>query len=284
MLAVLLPFHRRMNAPTLPPDTRIGTVHLRVSDLEGMARWYEEVLGFQVLAEDGVTAALGTRAGHPLLVLHGQRGARTRPAGSAGLFHVAFLLPDRRELGGLLRRVQAAEWPFDGYADHNVSEAAYLRDPEGNGLELYADRARDVWRMVDGQIFITTEPLDVPGLLLAAPRPSTALPAETVVGHVHLKVSSLAAAERFYHERLGFGIVTRHIPGALFMAAGDYHHHLGCNVWGEVATTVRPEGSRGLISYDVIVPDVEVRRALLDGADEGLLVDPDQNGVRVVRG
>ncbi|MEQ8331359.1 MAG: VOC family protein [Longimicrobiales bacterium] len=272
-----------MNPVSLPPETAIGTVHLRVADLEGMARWYEEVLGFEILADDGATAALGARRGRPLLVLHGRPGAPPPPRSAVGLFHVAFLLPDRRALGGMMRRVMAADWPFDGYADHNVSEAAYLRDPEDNGLELYADRSPDVWRMVDGQVFITTEPLDVPGVLLAAPRAAGALPEETVVGHIHLRVASLAASEAFYHGRLGFGVVSRRIPGALFMAAGDYHHHVGCNVWGEPARPAGPDGRRGLMSYEVIVPSESARRALLDGSDEGLLVDPDQNGVRIVR-
>ncbi len=270
-------------ASPLPPTTCIGTVHLRVADLEVMTRWYEDVLGFQVLAEDGVSAALAAGPGRPLLVLHGRRGAPASPAGAVGLFHIAFLLPGRQALAGMIRRVQAAGWPLDGFADHNVSEAAYLRDPEGNGLELYADRSRDVWRMVDGGVFITTEALDLPGLLLSTPSPISALPSRTVVGHVHLRVSNLETAEDFYVRRLGFGVVSRSIPGALFMAAGDYHHHVGCNVWGEVGAVRRPEGSRGLISFEVLVPDADVRRALLDGADEGLLVDPDLNGVRIVR-
>ena len=273
-----------MDLSLLPPDTRIGAVRLRVSDLEAMVAWYEDALGFQVLAEDGATAALGGDSGRPLLVLHQEPDTLPRPRGSPGLFHVAFLVPDRMALGALMRRVQAANWPFDGYADHNVSEAAYLSDPEGNGLELYADRSPDVWRTVDGGILITTEPLDVAGVLLAASAPAPALPDGTTVGHVHLSVSNLAEAEAFYRGRLGFGMVTRRYPGALFMAAGDYHHHVGCNVWGLDPSAPRPARARGIISFEVVVPDETTRRKLLDGADEGLVTDPDGVGVRVVRG
>ena len=272
-----------MRVPPLPPDTRLGAVHLRVRDLESEVSFYEDVLGFAVLGEDGVTAALGPRGGRPLLVLHASPNAPAPPTGSTGLFHVAFRFESRRELGGMIVRVRNHDWPFEGFGDHNVSEAAYLSDPEGNGVELYADRSRDVWHSVEGQVFMTTEPLDVPGLLLAADGPSQALPPGTTVGHVHLRVSSLESAEEFYVDRLGFEVTTRGYPGALFMAAGGYHHHVGCNVWGESAIRHPPEGSLGLRSFDVIVPDEKARRLLLGGADEGMLFDRDDIGVRIAR-
>ena len=259
-------------------------MHLRVRDLEAEASFYEEILGFAILGEDGVTAALGPQDERPLLVLHGAPHAPDRPKGSTGLFHVAFRVPTRRDLGGMIVRVRNQEWPFEGFGDHNVSEAAYLTDPEGNGIEIYADRSRDVWHSVEGQVFMTTEPLDLPGLLIAAEGPSQRLPPGTTVGHVHLRVSSLEAAEEFYVGRMGFEVTTRSYPGALFMAAGGYHHHVGCNVWGESAVRRPPEGSLGIRSFDVIVPDEESRRRILGGADEGMLFDGDDIGVRVARG
>lgn len=267
----------------LHPETRVGTVHLRVAELDRQIAFYEEVLGFTTLAEDGATAALGSGDGRPLLVLHAAPGAPARPPGTTGLYHVAFLLPSRHDLGALIQRVGDAGWDFDGFADHNVSEAAYLKDPEGNGLELYADRARDVWHSVEGEIFITTEPLDLDGLLIAAPGPAHGLPPQTSVGHVHLRVSTLEVGEAFYADRLGFDVVTRAYPGALFLAAGGYHHHLGLNVWGGGHAAPPPEGSLGLVSFDVIVPGETDRKRILHDGDEGTLFDADHVAVRIAR-
>lgn len=273
-----------MSGLSLPPETHIGAVHLRVRDLDEVVPFYEDVLGFSVLGDDGVNAALGVADERPLLVLHAEPHAPERLPESTGLFHVAFLLPDRRDLGGMILRVRNQSVAFEGFGDHNVSEAAYLSDPAGNGIELYADRSPSVWHSVDGHVFMTTEPLDVPGLMVAAEAPAPRLPPGTVVGHVHLRVSSLAAAEEFYSGRIGFHVTTRGYPGALFMAAGRYHHHVGCNVWGRPAPSRAPQGALGLRSFDVVIPDDEARRHILSGQDEGMLFDPDDVGVRVTRG
>jgi len=273
-----------MSQRCLPPDTRLGAVHLRVRDLDREVTFYEDVLGFQVLAEDGATAALGTTEGRPLVVLHGEPRAPRRPQGTTGLFHFALRLPSRADLGALVRRVQNQGHAFDGFGDHNVSEAAYLADPEGNGIELYADRSRDVWHGVDGEIFMTTEPLDVPGLLVAAAGPAPLLPEGTTLGHIHLRVSSLADSEAFYVDRLGFEVVTRSYPGALFTAAGGYHHHVGMNVWGGAGAPRPPDGSLGLVCFEVVVPSEKARTALMGDPGEGYLLDPDAIGVRVTRG
>lgn len=273
-----------MEKPTLPPDVRLGTVHLRVGDLDRMVRFYLDVLGMTLLAEDGAVAALGTLDARPLLILHEAPGGVLPPRGSPGLFHVAFRVPSRADLGAMVRRVQGAGVSFDGFGDHNVSEAAYLRDPEGNGLELYADRSRDVWHSVDGSVFMTTEPLDLPGLLIAAREAAPNLPRGTVVGHVHLRVSSLADAEMFYADHLGFDVVTRSYPGALFLSAGGYHHHIGANTWDSAGGDRVPHGSLGLASFELIVPSEEVRRKLLGGHDEGLLFDPNEIAVRITAG
>jgi catechol 2,3-dioxygenase len=254
-----------------------------VLDLQREVEFYEEVLGLQLLADDGATGAMGTAAGRPLVVLHGEPGAPRRRPGTTGLFHFALRLPSRSDLGALVRRVQNSGRAFEGFGDHNVSEAAYLSDAEGNGIELYADRSEEVWRGVDGEIFMTTEPLDVPGLLMAAQEASTRMPDATVVGHVHLRVSSLEAAEAFYVERLGFDVVTRSYPGALFASAGGYHHHVGLNVWGGEGAPRPPEGSQGLMYFEVAVPSERVRNALLGDAAEGYLMDPDNVGVRITR-
>jgi catechol 2,3-dioxygenase len=259
-------------------------MHLRVRDLQMQLAFYEDVLGFQLLAEDAATAALGTTEGRPLVVLHGEPAAPRRPPGTTGLFHLALRLPTRADLGALVQRVQNQGRFFEGFGDHNVSEAAYLSDPEGNGIEIYADRSREVWRGVDGEIFMTTEPLDVPGLLVAASAPAPRLAAGTTVGHIHLRVSSLAAAEAFYVHRLGLEVVTRSYPGALFAAAGDYHHHVGLNVWGGSGAPHPPHGSLGLVHFELVVPSEDARRALVGEPGEGYLMDPDNVGVRITRG
>jgi len=259
-------------------------VNLRVRDLQGEVAFYEEVLGFRLLAEDGATGALGTAEGVPLVVLHGEPGAPRRPAGTTGLFHFALLMPTRADLAALVKRVQHAGHSFDGFADHNVSEAAYLTDPEGNGIELYADRPREMWRGVDGALFLTTEPLDLPGLLVAATTPAPRLPDGTTVGHMHLRVSSLHAAEEFYVDLMGFDVMTRAFPGALFTAAEGYHHHVGLNVWGGAGAPRPPDGSLGLISFEVVIPCDRTRESLLVIPGEGYLRDPDDIGVRLVRG
>ncbi|MDP2956691.1 MAG: VOC family protein [Longimicrobiales bacterium] len=272
------------NAIRLPPDTHLGAVHLRVADLPSQVAFYEDVLGLQLLAEDAATGAMGTAEGRPLVVLYGDPLAPRRPVGTTGLFHFALRMPARADLGALVKRVQNAGYAFGGFSDHNVSEAAYLTDPEGNGIELYADRPRDVWHGVEGQVFMTTEPLDVPGLLMAAPGPAPRLPKGTTVGHIHLRVSWLEDSEAFYVGKLGLDVVTRSYPGALFASAGGYHHHVGMNVWDGEGAPRSPEGSLGLVSFELVVPSDEIRATLLGGRPEGSLLDPDGIGVRLTRG
>lgn len=270
-----------MDRSTLPPDTGLGTVHLRVGDLAAQAAFYEDVLGFSLLGEDGATAAMGAPDGRPLLILHAEPGARPRVLGSTGLYHMAFRLPTRAHLGAMILRIRNSRTTITGFSDHNVSEAVYLSDPEGNDIEFYVDRARDVWYSVDGGVFMTTEPLDVPGLLVAAPGPAPRLPSGTVVGHIHLTVSSLDAAEDFYVGHLGFDVVTRSYPGALFVSAGGYHHHVALNTWGGDGAPRSADGRLGLMSFDIVVPCAETRQRILGGADEGTLPDQDRVGVRI---
>lgn len=265
----------------LPPGSRIGRVRLRVSDLGASVEFYSDTLGFTVFADDGGTAVLGVGSDHPLLILQSAPGAPRPSQGTTGLEHVAYLLPSRIALGGLVRRMHEAGVPIRGFADHSVSEAVYLSDPDGNGIEFYADRAPEVWRSVDGSIYMTTEPLDVEGLIDAAEQPAEELPAGTSVGHVHLRVSTLEAAEAFYVDRLGMEVTTRRYPGALFFAADGYHHHIGVNVWGGVGLPPAPTGALGLSSFEIVVPDGEVRRSLLGMADAGVLHDSDDIGVRI---
>ncbi len=270
-----------MERPTLPGDTHIGGVHLRVKDLDGLVAFYQEVLGFAVLGEDDVTAALGPDEANPLLTLEASSGASIPPDRCTGLFHTAFLLPSRAALGGMLIRVREMGYAFQGFADHAVSEALYLADPEGNGIELYADRPRDEWRWDAGEVHMTTDPLDLVTLLEEGHAAAPELPRGTRVGHVHLKVSTLESAEQFYVRHLGFEVTTRRYPGALFVAAGGYHHHIGLNVWSGVGVPRPPAGSTGLVGLTLVVPDPEVCRRILDGPERGEVADPDGIVLRI---
>jgi catechol 2,3-dioxygenase len=207
-----------------------GALTLRVRDLPRVQRFYQDVLGFEVWSSLDGSATLATPGSASALVeLVAAPDAPPRPRATAGLFHVAFLYPDRASLASALVRVVERGVPI-GSADHGVSEAIYLADPEGNGIELYADRPRDQWPplMPDGQVAMFTEPLDVEALRSVAPTAPAAAPR---IGHVHLSVADLGHAERFYGEWLGLSVTQRSYPGALFLARDGYHHHIGSNVW-----------------------------------------------------
>ncbi|HEX2409987.1 MAG TPA: VOC family protein [Solirubrobacteraceae bacterium] len=249
----------------------IGRVRLRVADLEGVRSYYERTIGLKALADGGDTVTLG--ADTPLVELIGDPGAPPAPPGSTGLFHLAILAPDRRELARSIQRVVGSGERFTGASDHFVSEALYLRDPEGNGIEIYRDRPREEWGYgPDGQLRMGTVALDLHDVLREMPQDEDrGMPDGTIMGHVHLHVADLGEAEAFYADRLGLDVTVRGYPGALFLSHGGYHHHVGLNTWQGAGGPPPPPGSRGLIDYEVTLP----------GASEGELTDPSGNGVVV---
>lgn len=217
----------------LPVQTRVGPVTLQVSDLDRSLDYYRRVLGLRTLGATSADASLGVPASdEPLVRLKAVPGTHPpRRRGAYGLFHFAILLPDRAALGRFVSHL-AVNGIHAGMADHLVSEAIYLSDPDGLGIEVYADRPRSQWTYVDGQLAMATDPLDVNDLVRAAQsRPWDGAPAGTTMGHMHLHVGDLREAEHFYHQLLGFDITVRGYPGALFFSAGGYHHHLGTNTW-----------------------------------------------------
>lgn len=240
----------------IDPGTEIGWTALTVADLERALQFYTEVLGFAVLARAGDGALLG--AGDvPLLALVGRPDAPPRPPRTTGLYHFAILLPSRADLGRALRQLSATGYPLDGYADHLVSEALYLTDPEGNGIEIYRDRPRSEWRWQDGRVQMASDPIDLAALIAEGDRdgqPWRGLPGGTVIGHMHLQVADIPQAEAFYHGLLGFDIAATW-PGALFISAGGYHHHLGLNTWGSRAAPPPPAAATGLRVFALSVPD-----------------------------
>ncbi len=250
----------------------IGRVRLRVADLARVRDYYERTIGLRALEEDGDTVTLG--ADSPLVELVGDPDAQPAPPGSTGLFHLAVLVPSRPELARSIRRVVESGERFSGASDHFVSEALYLRDPEGNGIEIYRDRPRDEWEYEpDGQVRMGTVALDLQDVVAEMPSDDEdrGMPDGTVMGHVHLHVSDLGEAEAFYVDRLGLEVTVRGYPGALFVSHDGYHHHVGLNTWQGAHGPAPPPGSRGLIDYELFLPDVP----------EGPITDPAGNGVVV---
>jgi catechol 2,3-dioxygenase len=239
----------------LPAAARVGTVRLQVSDLQRSVEYYREIIGLQVLSWGGEVARLGPSASRPLVELHERRGAHPVPQhGRLGLYHFAIVVPDRAALGHFVERL-AGRGERAASADHAVSEAIYLWDPDGLGIEVYADRPREEWRSRGRELYMTTEPLDVRSLMRAAPAsPWNGLPDRTTIGHMHLHVGDLGAAEAFYHRALGFDKVVWSYPGALFLSAGGYHHHLGTNTWAAGAPPAGENEAR-LIEWELILPD-----------------------------
>jgi catechol 2,3-dioxygenase len=257
---------------TLPAALRLGEVRLRVRDAAGTAAFYRDVVGLTLLGEEDKVVRLG--AGDRVLVeLVEAPNAPPRPRGSIGLFHLAILVPDRPALAVALRRLVARGVRL-GASDHIVSEALYIDDPEGNGIEICRDRPRDEWHWQSGTVEMATAQLDLRSVLDDVPdgmQLDAPMPDGTVMGHVHLKVDDLAAARRFYVDRLGFAVTTDRYPGALFVSAGGYHHHLGLNIWESRGRGPAPEGALGLAHYAIVLPDapsVAAARTRLEGAGE----------------
>lgn len=252
----------------LPADAHIGSVSLTVTDLDRSVSFYRDVLGFQELSREGPTAFLSANSDHVLIELLERRDAVPRPGRSTGLFHFAILVPSRAALGRSLRRLSAQQWPLSGVADHLVSEALYLNDPDGLGIEIYRDRPRATWRTANGELAMASDPLDVQSVANepGAETPWQGLEPSTAIGHVHLQVSTLEAGEAFYCGDIGFEPTVRSYRGALFVSAGGYHHHLGMNTWVGVNAPAPPENAVGLRSFSIEARDLESRQVEDPGA------------------
>ncbi|MFC6785252.1 VOC family protein [Halobaculum halobium] len=290
-----------MPTRSLPTGTRLGRVTLTVSDLDAVIPFYRDVVGLTVRERRDGRAVLGVAGGDDvpedtssaddLLALNEDADAGPRPSDAAGLFHTAFLFPSRAALGDALARTRDAGARLTGASDHRVSEALYLRDPEGNGVELYRDRPRSEWPEEDGEVQMDTLPLDVDALLADragdADEAGEAASAGITIGHVHLEVTDLEAAESFYVDALGFDVRQRMGTDALFVAAGGYHHHVGLNTWNRRRAAV---AGTGLAEVEVLLPDdaalAAVRERLTAAAvdvssDGDGLVALDADGIRV---
>ncbi|CCD92421.1 conserved exported hypothetical protein [Bradyrhizobium sp. ORS 375] len=283
--------------PTFASRTpiRIGMVTLRVNDADKVAAFYRDVIGLSVLQRTETTVRLGA-GGVPLVELEPRPDASRESPRAAGLFHTAFLMPTRKDLARWLVHVARNRTPLTGFADHNVSEAVYLDDPEGNGVEVYADRAPELWQWRDGSVRMGTEQLDIDDLVaLTDTRTSNyaAAPDGLRIGHVHLKVGDIGQASSFYTGLIGLN-PTRTIDRAAFLSSGRYHHHIGANTWRSAGAGRRDEGATGLswFSFEVNSEDVvAAQEARLRQAGAGVTAlsngletaDPWGTKVRLIR-
>ena len=278
----------------LPESTHLGRVRLQVADLNRSIAFYEKVLGMRVIRRMPDSAGLGPY-GEDREIVHLHHLASARPVprrGLLGLYHFAILLPDRASLGRFVAHL-AEIGERAGMSDHFVSEAVYLTDPDGLGIEVYADRPRDAWRYDERQLHMTTNHLDVNDLVKSARGEHwTGMPPGTVLGHVHLYVDDIDKAAAFYHEALGFDKVVWSYPGALFLSAGGYHHHLGTNTWAKGASPATDADAR-LLEWEILVPtrkDAEEAAGHVKEAgypatkenDEWVLTDPWGTSLRLV--
>jgi catechol 2,3-dioxygenase len=262
---------RAKTASHLPADARIGRVRLRVSDLGHALDFYRDVLGFRVEHDEGAVVALAPASAaesRELIILEERPGISRRPSRpiTTGLYHVALLVPTRSELGRALLGLYQANYPLRGMSDHAVSESLYLEDPDGNGLEIYADRPRALWPVHSGEIRMTVDPLDLEGVIAAGRadgRPWTGLPGDTVIGHVHLTVSVMESAVAFYRDVVGFDVTMR-IPSLTAVSAGGYHHHLNLNTWAGEGAARDSDQVAGLLGWELRVPETRERRALIE--------------------
>jgi catechol 2,3-dioxygenase len=270
-------------------EMMMGPVALRVRDFDSAIKFYTEDLGLRVVRQQGNISELApTNTSQTLLVLNNDPEAKTPPRNSAGLYHYAILLPSRSKLAEAYLALGNSGLAFDGYADHLVSEALYLTDPEGNGIEIYADKPKSEWKVDDdGTPQMGTYPLDLDSLLLEVKDKAMdelrAIDVGSVIGHVHLKVTEIRRSTDFYHYRMGLDLMN-FWGSAAFLSAGGYHHHVGLNTWESSLGSSFEEGWTGLEYFTIRVPDARIATALYSrlgvNQNQTLFHDPDE--IRIV--
>lgn len=273
------------------PHLYVERVHLKVTDLERSLKFYQEVIGFQVKERSETAAALTADGETVLLTIEQPRDVIPKTGRTTGLYHFALLLPTREHLAQIVRHFAELGLRI-GSADHLVSEALYLSDPDGNGIEIYRDRHPSEWEWEGDQVKMSTDPLRFQELLAMLDRTNwKRLPAETVVGHIHLHVAWLSEAEQFYVNGLGFEVVCRYGTQALFVSDGKYHHHIGLNTWNGEGAPEPPNNSAGLRSFTLVYPSEAAREEAISrlrriGAtvteDNGTWTVADPSGNRMI--
>lgn len=275
------------------PHTFVSAVHLFVADLERSFTFYTKLLGFQLLDKSDNQIRLTVDGVHPLLTIEQPDDIRAKARRTTGLYHFAILLPNRSDLAKSVLHLSRNQWPI-GSSDHLVSEAIYLSDPDGNGIELYADRDPAQWQWRDQQIHMTVDPLDFDNLLLEINNdsPWEGLPSKTLIGHIHLHVAYIEEAERYYQDALGFDIVCRYGGQASFLSTGKYHHHIAINTWAGVGAPKPAHNQVGLKHFTLTFPTEQKRQEAVDALlkydfsverHKGniLTIDPSGNRIRL---
>lgn len=277
-------FHRE-------PNTFVSQVNLKVANLERSLTFYQEVIGLQMLQQTNSTADLTADGKTVLVSIQQPDDVVPKQGRTTGLYHFALLLPTRADLGRLLKHFLQVRYPLQGASDHLVSEAIYLADPDGNGIEVYADRPASGWSWNNGEVEMATVALDAESLLAEGEGEEwNGMPAGTIMGHIHLHVSELQKTEEFYTKGLGFEVVTRYGGQALFISTGKYHHHIGLNTWNGVGAPPAAENSVGMESYTMVFPSEEKREQILSQLKElgvtvteekGVFITADPSGNRI---
>jgi len=273
------------------PSIYVGEVNIKVKNLDNAVIFYQNIMGFQVLEQTEGKAVLTTDGKTPLLTLEQPADVIPKEGKMSGLYHFAILLPSRADLSVFLRHLLQTGYPL-GAADHYVSEALYLNDPDGNGIEVYRDRPSTEWTWKNNLVEMATEQLDAEGILAESDAEWNGLPSGTVMGHIHLHVGDLQKAEEFYTKGLGFDVVS-YYPQAAFLSTGGYHHHIAINTWQGVGAPTPPKNSVGLNWYTLVFPNETERENVIKqlkqlGApvkketDFYVTSDPSGNQIRLV--
>jgi catechol 2,3-dioxygenase len=273
------------------PNIYVGEVTIKVKSLDYSLTFYQNILGFQVLEKSDRKVVLTADGKNPLLTLEQPENAVAKTGRTSGLYHFAILLPSRADLAVFLRHMIQTGYPL-GAADHYVSEALYLNDPDGNGIEVYRDRPSSEWRWNNGLVEMATEELDGNGIIAESDSEWTGLPAGTLMGHIHLHVANLKKAEEFYTKGLGFEIVS-YYPQAAFLSTGGYHHHIAINTWQGEGAAIPPKNSVGLNWYSLVFPDEAAREKAIkqlkqlgaqvtEESDFFITEDPSGNQIRLI--
>jgi catechol 2,3-dioxygenase len=265
-------FHRE-------PNVFVSHVHLKVADLQRSIDFYQQVIGFQLLEQTENKASLSADGKTVLVTIEQPENIHPKQQRTTGLYHFAILLPSRSDLAKVIEHFIKIGYPLQGASDHLVSEALYLADPDGNGIEIYADRPSSTWKWNNEEVVMSTERLDIEGILAEGDgKPWAGMPSDTLMGHIHLHVSELHKTEEFYCKGLGFNVVTRYGGQALFISTGRYHHHIGLNTWNGIGAPAPSENSVGLRNFTLVYPNEKARISAIANLEKIGAVVTKENG------
>ncbi|MEK5100838.1 VOC family protein [Cytobacillus sp. FSL M8-0252] len=282
-----------MNTFHAEPNIYAQKIDLKVTNLQTSLRFYQDILGFQVLHQSKHEVSLSADGNQTLVQLHAPEGLQKKELRRTGLYHFAILLPTRNDLAKIIRHFIKVNYPLQGASDHDVSEALYLADPDGNGIEIYADRPKTSWDWKGEEVVMGTNALDVQSIMSEWDGNEwNGMPNETIMGHIHLHVNNIEEAKTFYCEGLGFEVVTHYGNQALFISTGKYHHHIGLNIWNGTMAVAPSANSVGMAFYTLVFPknkleqaverlqtmNIEVERQ----ADSYMVSDPAGNNIKLV--